>query len=76
MRLIDADALKQEWAYIDGIPAVTEHDIDNAPTIAAIPVEWLTKFQSNMPNTAALMGVDVVLKMWEQQKDGEQEAIN
>lgn len=40
-RLIDADALKQECMYIDGIPAVTERDIDNAPTIDAIPTDWL-----------------------------------
>ena len=41
MRLIDADALKQECMYIDDIPAVTERDIHNAPTIHSIPVEWL-----------------------------------
>ena len=38
-RLIDADALKQECVYIDDIPAVTECDIDNAPTIDAQPVK-------------------------------------
>ena len=38
MRLIDADALKQEWEYIDGIPAFTERDIDNASAVDAVPV--------------------------------------
>ena len=41
MKLVDADALKQECMHIDDIPAVTERDIDNAPTIDAIPVGWL-----------------------------------
>ena len=41
MRLIDADALEQKCMNIDDFPAVLELDIDNAPTIDAIPVEWL-----------------------------------
>lgn len=41
MRIIDADAPKEELMYIDGIPAVTERDIDNAPTIDAIHVDIL-----------------------------------
>jgi hypothetical protein len=43
VRLIDADALRQELLYIEDIPTVTEFDIDNAPTIDAIPVEWLNE---------------------------------
>lgn len=44
MRLIDADALKirdispSYWHVVDG---VTEYDIEDAPTVDAIPVEWL-----------------------------------
>ena len=41
MRLIDADALEQKRMCIDDYSAVLELDIDNAPTIDAIPVEWL-----------------------------------
>jgi len=48
MRLIDADALKQECMYIDDIPTVTERDIDNAPTIDAIPVEWLKQWRDKL----------------------------
>lgn len=35
--------------------------------VEAIPVEWLRQFQDKMPNTAAVMGMDVVLKMWEKE---------
>ena len=56
MRLIDADALKNEWVYIDGIPAVTERDIDSAPTIEAIPLEWLTKRMGEELEKAVLIG--------------------
>ena len=52
MRLIDADALKNECVYIDGIPVVTERDIDSAPTIDAILVEWLEEQE----------GIRIVLK--------------
>jgi hypothetical protein len=48
--LIDADALRQELLYIEDIPTVTEFDIDNAPTIAAIPVEWLVSWINRHPN--------------------------
>ena len=41
--------------------------IKDLPAVDAIPVEWLRKFQDKMPNTAAVMGVDVVLKMWEKE---------
>ena len=46
-RIIDADALENELVYIDGIPAVTELDIDSAPTIDAIPVAWLCEYSGN-----------------------------
>lgn len=44
MRLIDADALKirdispSYWQVVDG---VTEYDIEDAPTVNAIPIEWM-----------------------------------
>lgn len=47
MRLIDADKLElnAEWDdYYDGFTAYSEFSIDNAPTIEAIPVEWIKKF--------------------------------
>jgi hypothetical protein len=71
-RLIDADALKQELGYIDAIPAVTERDIDNAPTIDAIPVEWLREkmrgYASSLKSTetAALV---MVMQMWQQEQE-------
>lgn len=63
-RMIDADALKQECMYIDDIPAVTERDIDNAPTIDAIPVEWLNEHRGDH---GSLMDVCIGLLLMEWQ---------
>lgn len=41
--------------------------VEEVNAVDAIPVKWLRQFQDKMPNTAAVMGVDVVLKMWEQE---------
>ena len=44
MRLIDADKLKIRNVSADywyTVMGVTEDDIDNAPTVKAIPIEWL-----------------------------------
>lgn len=73
MRFIDADALKQECMYIDDIPAVTERDIDNAPTIAAIPVEWLQRkrkeaLQEGM-RPDEVEAVEMVLWMWQKEQE-------
>lgn len=40
MRLIDADALKEKAFFheIDNVSYVEEEDIDNAPTVDAVPV--------------------------------------
>ena len=73
MRLIDADTLEQECMYIDDIPAVTERDIHNAPTIDAIPVEWMREkmrgYASSLKSTetAALV---MVMQMWQKEQEG------
>lgn len=71
MRLIDADALKQEWAYIDGIPAVTERDIDDAPTIDAIPVEWMNEKFMDLQNKdkALSRAAWLVLHTWQKEQE-------
>ena len=47
MRLIDADALKKHAGYYQN---VTVQSIDAAPTIDAIPVEWLKNLQQESLN--------------------------
>ena len=71
MRLIDADALLQECEYINDIPAVTERDIDNAPTIAAIPVEWLRNIKQHIPESIEKMGIDAVLILWSNEQEAQ-----
>ena len=72
MRLIDADALEQKRIYIDDYPAVLELDIDNAPTIDAIPVEWLEWRVVNAKYNGikeAADAFDFVLKCWKEQEE-------
>ena len=57
MRLIDADALKDEvmkiWAYIqcitgDDVMDAVMTDIKNAPTVDAIPREWWEQLRASV----------------------------
>lgn len=73
MRLIDADALQQERMDIDGFTAVTERDIDAAPTIDAIPVEWLEKqadYARSEWDFDTCEAIRIVLKAWEKEQRG------
>lgn len=89
-RLIDADALKERfdecpYNWTDSpeeIQAVLDWDItmdniDATPTVDAIPVEWLKhRLTMALKNgcDAPEQAIRYVLWLWEQQKDGEQEA--
>ena len=80
MRLIDADALKarieqeedREYdatGYLlhmtDSLPV-----IDNAPTIDAIPVEWLQKKRKYASEGDSLdVGIAEVLDMWQKEQE-------
>lgn len=70
MRLIDADALpKQKFLEANGngmyeyVEIVYERDIDNAPTIDAVPVvmckdcKWWTKQEKSIQGRCALNGM-------------------
>lgn len=55
MRLIDADALKENMFHYAAPEMVwdrgdIEHKINETPTIDAIPVEWLRSQLKNNPN--------------------------
>ena len=66
MRPIDADALKQECMYRDDILAVTERDIDNAPTIDAIPVEWLKACGKR--GSLIWIIADILIERWQKEQ--------
>ena len=80
MRLIDADALEQKCMYIDDYSAVLELDIDNAPTIDAIPVEWLKEhvdgeIRDSDGNSYGRKKITVVeaLSMWRKEQEAQDE---
>lgn len=72
-----ADLISRAWVLAEydrqhqGPPGGARKIMAEAPTIDAIPVEWLRRFQSAMPNTANVMGVDVVLKMWQKEQEAQ-----
>lgn len=61
---------RAEQSFITFVEAALT--LKNQPTIDAIPVEWLRQYQSRMPNTAAVMGVDVVLKIWQKEQEAQE----
>lgn len=73
-RLIDADALKTirsiQSADYNSIETI-QHWIDNAPTVDAIPVEWLEWRVMNAKYNGikeAADAFDFVLKCWKEQE--------
>ena len=78
MRLIDADALKDEMRAgcvpidLGGITGITGDDdsiedyIDAAPTIPAIPVEWLRKWPNSLREGAYVRDI---LTDWQQEQE-------
>ena len=53
MRLIDADEIvKETWGVVikdmfhmdETVDVISRKDIDNAPTVEAIPIEWIGKY--------------------------------
>lgn len=41
VRLIDADAIPWDVEGVGEIPVITKEEIDEVPTVDAIPIEWL-----------------------------------
>ena len=71
-RLIDADKINFKW--INGVICVEPKDIEKMPTVDAIPVEWIERYdeeewmESGTPHTA----VTKLLEVWHERKDHEQ----
>lgn len=81
MRLIDADKLIKDvmelWDYktVDGITATTVlkqtiTDIENQPTVKAIPIEWIKEWVERDENYWDYQYLtDVLLKDWEKENE-------
>ena len=65
MRLIDADKLKHHF-YV--LRYVHSYDIDNAPTVKAIPIEWIEEWgwKNGMSES---MSLRVMIDDWEKENE-------
>ena len=70
MRLIDADKLRINCVCVNGI-CVDGRTIENAPTVEAIPIEWIKKWCNEEHNRKSLeerllkrYGVITMLEDW------------
>ena len=74
MRLIDADKLPIKY---DGhTVSVWKNDIDNAPTVQAIPVEWLRMW---FTKKASLIGITLMGEIesdWEKESEQNKESTS
>ena len=75
MRLIDADKLRINCVCVNGI-CVDGRTIENAPTVKAIPIEWIKKWCNEEHNRKSLeerllkrYGVITMLEDWEKENE-------
>lgn len=69
MRLIDADKLKEELK-VNGL-GYQYYMLDNAPTVKAIPVEWIKKWveKCNWHYTDLPRIIETMLEDWEKENE-------
>lgn len=79
MRLIDADKLNKKKKYcfdVEGLPFpksewfIKANDLFSAPSVNAIPVDWLKQKLTNHPEIpySVTDGIITVLNLWEERK--------
>lgn len=84
-RLIDADALKEKIEFhptsVSVCMTVAEakgqtyfknrclEDIDNAPTINAIPVEWLRQYAPEKWSIYMEAAVEIIIEAWQKEQE-------
>ena len=84
MRLIDADALKEDLTRFYDNEVTARRLIDEQPTIGAIPVEWLENRLNTLcfeaMGAGALYGdrigelaksINEVMKLWQREQEGD-----
>lgn len=65
MRLIDADSIPWFVEGVGDIPVVTKEEIDNMPTVDAIPIEWIQKKIQIIEETGDFYSSAVLVEMIE-----------
>ena len=71
MRPIDADAIP--W-FVEGvrvIPVVTKEEVDEMPTVEAIPVEWLKKRYGTETYFKKAKAAQMIISDWEAERKEE-----
>lgn len=86
MRLVNADKLEPSETYIGGefVRFVYMDDIDEMPTVKAIPIDWLKEYlkpfeefceklsEDTRENSGAMWVVDIIntmLEVWEKENE-------
>ena len=71
MRLIDADALDYELGASDR-DIYVKYTLEEAPTIDAIPVEWLREFDKYYGG--GCINVNTILTAWQKEQEANNES--
>ena len=70
MRLIDADKLVVDARLGENeIPYVSKAQIDEAPTVEAIPIEWIKRWAMKSENTYNREQIIEMLNDWEKENE-------
>ena len=78
MRLIDADEIvKETWGVVikdmfhmdETVDVISRKDIDNAPTVEAIPIEWIKTWIETKYNAVYNNNVWDMLEDWEKENE-------
>lgn len=71
-RLIDADAISWELVDVGYIPVITKDEIDELPTVDAIPIEWIKeviRMAEKTGFTDYAYKLNVLLSDWAERKE-------
>ena len=71
MRLIDADELERKVRWYGGNTAglLPQYELINAPTVNAIPIEWIEKKLKCCDNINAEIFVKALIRDWRKEND-------
>lgn len=72
MRLIDADKLIVEVVHSGNIvclPHFSLEQIDTAPIVKAIPIEWIKNWLNRYPDWGTSSTIDILLEDWEKENE-------
>ena len=67
MRLIDADKLKEELK-VNGL-GYQYYMLDNAPTVKAIPIEWIKRKAFENPHLSRNLFYRLIIEEWEKENE-------